>query len=166
MTSTLNNNPTDSTSGYSAGAVANAFLGFAEAASCSVSNMQLQKLVFLAHGYHLAFFERPLVKEHIRAWQWGPVIPQLYKKLQKFGPGDVLEKLSVPDHVEENTEPYELIKSVWNVYKDYSASQLSNLTHQPETPWTQTWENDRFGIIPNELIQAYYGNLVSTTEGG
>ena len=70
---------------YSALAVANEFLEIAERGNMGLSPMKLQKLVFLAHGWHLAIHKAPLVREGIEAWQWGPVISDLFHEVKEIG---------------------------------------------------------------------------------
>ena len=118
--------------------------------------MQLQKLVFLAQGYALALLDRPIFKHDVHAWQWGPVIPKLYKVLQKYGAGDVAEEIQATDSVADGSEESEIVRGVWDAHKSYTGSQLSSLTHKQGTPWSLTWEKERFAIIPEELIASYY----------
>ena len=40
--------------------------------------MKMQKLVYLAHGWHLAIHDRPLISENFEAWPYGPVEEDLY----------------------------------------------------------------------------------------
>ncbi|SFU79760.1 hypothetical protein SAMN05216339_1141 [Nitrosomonas eutropha] len=47
--------------------------------------MQLQKLVFITQGFSLAIFGALLHMHNTHTWQWEPVIPKLYKSLQKYG---------------------------------------------------------------------------------
>lgn len=43
---------------------------------------KLQKLVYFAHGLHLAIFDRPLVTDEIvQAGKLGPIFPSLYRGL-------------------------------------------------------------------------------------
>lgn len=46
------------------------------------------------------------------------------------------------------------------VYSSYTAVQLSNATHQPNTPWQKVWENggkdEKHTIIPNEIIREHF----------
>lgn len=146
--------------------VAQAFLDLATQESASLTNMQLQKLVFFAHGVHLAAFEgKPLIQEQVRAWDFGPVVPELYERLRQFGRGMV-----VPDFAQElrgNIKPesteMEAIRSVWEAYKGYSAWELSDISHQEGSPWHSVWSEQgrRYGEIPNTTIQKYYEPLVS-----
>ena len=40
-----------------------------------LSHMKLQKLLYYAHGLHLAVGRGPLFPEIIEAWTYGPVVP-------------------------------------------------------------------------------------------
>ena len=146
---------------YTAKSVANAFISLAKAKGGALTNMQVQKLVYISQGYSLALLDRPLFENHIHAWQWGPVIPKLYKALQKYGNGHVTEL--IPDaggDIPVSTDEYSLIQNVWEAYGDFTGAQLSTLTHKPGTPWSETWANNKFGIIDPEIIAEHYRRLV------
>ena len=122
--------------------------------------MQLQKLVFLAQGYCLAILGRPMYFHNTHAWQWGPVIPKLYKNLQRYGSNFVTESLPADDSLPTDSKEYEIIKAVWQAYGHYTGSQLSALTHRENTPWSQTWAKKQFDVIPTDLIGDYYKKFV------
>lgn len=145
-------------SGVSAKAIANRFIEIAENASCYITNMQLQKLVYIANGFHLGFTKKPLTYNNIHAWQFGPVIPKLYKALQKFGNGKVSGRLETDDTIPEGSFASRIIQEVWESYGNMSGAKLSDLTHLSGSPWHKTWERDknRFGVIPVEIIAEYY----------
>ena len=52
-----------------------------------ISNLKLQKLVYYAQGFSLAFFGEALFSEPIEAWMHGPVVPALYRKYSHYGNG-------------------------------------------------------------------------------
>ncbi len=84
---------------YSAESVANAFLDLARRSGKFLTNMQLQKLVYIAHGYSLAKLHQPLFHNNIHAFEWGPVIPNLYKMLSRYRAGEV------KDHIPTDESP-------------------------------------------------------------
>ena len=143
--------------------VANAFLDLANKAGKPMTNMQLQKLVFLAQGYSLAMLNRPMHVNNTHAWQWGPVIPILYKKLQKYGNGLVSEfiPLGVVEEGELDEQDKALIEDVFNAYGSWTGSKLSALTHPRDTPWDITFKSEPFGVIPNALMQTFYAEQLS-----
>lgn len=142
---------------YSAVTIANEFLKIAEEEGKTLTNMQLQKLVYLAHGYSLAAMGKPLFYNSIHAWQWGPVIPKLYKPLRKYGAGTVTELIPTDDEpIDPDSEEYELLRVIWKAYGSFSGPVLSSITHRPGSPWSQTWESKPYGFISNELIADYY----------
>ncbi len=146
---------------YDARAIANYFLDLAHKEGRSLDPMGIEKLVYFAHGWHLAVFDAPLVEQPIEAWNYGPVIRDLYQCFKEFGTGWIRRpaaKNGVPssiDAVEETKQTRALINRVWSVYRHYSSIQLSNLTHVAGSPWTITRENEET-IIDNSLIEQYF----------
>lgn len=143
-------------------AVANAFLKLAKAKGKPLTNMQLQKLVFLAQGYALALLDRPIYYNNTHAWQWGPVVPKLYKSLQRYGAGIVTEELQSEDVLAEDSDEYGIVEGVWDGYGSYTGGQLSTLTHKPGSPWETQWSAKQFGVISTDDIKAYYKGLVQS----
>src|SRR3954466_1395085 len=118
----------------------------------ALSNMQLQKLVYFAHGWNMALHRHPLIRDEVQAWEFGPVIPTLYRALAPWGPDPVTQPIDAP---RENLEPNErdVLEQVYAAYADYPASTLSSLTHRRGTPWERVFEPGRRGVvIPDNVI--------------
>ena len=65
--------------------IANRLLEIAnERQQLTFTPMQLLKLVYIAHGWMLGLYRRPLIQDDVQAWQYGPVIPTLYNKIRQF----------------------------------------------------------------------------------
>lgn len=140
-------------------AVANKFLELARESGYSLTNMQLQKLVFFAHGYHLALEDTPLYSEETKAWQFGPVIPNLYKHLQKYGRSEVSEPIPTDGEVSDE-EQINVIGAVWDAYKGYDAWRLSDISHREGSPWEKVWSSAQFAEIDNDNVKQYYRKLL------
>lgn len=132
--------------------------------------MKIQKLVYYAHGWSLATTGRPLIDEAVEAWKYGPVIPSLYHEFKKYGSGSITEKATAVEYCDSvsnpvrlvtpsvtDTETMDLLNAVWEAYGDLSGIQLSNLTHQPGSPWSEIYRTGRRSIdIPDDVIKAHF----------
>lgn len=163
---------------YESKAVANYFLSLAKNDCIDVSPMKLLKILYYAHGWHLAISGRPLLDEKVEAWKFGPVVPSVYHEFKGFGLNPIsrpARKLSIakgelvtetPEICPSGVAESVLKKLVWGVYGKLSAATLSNLTHQPDSPWYEVWFN-RGGShikgtdIPDDLIQDYFKGKMS-----
>ena len=129
---------------HKARVIANEFLERAEDAGRSLTPMQLQKLVYFAHGWHLAIFERPLIDEPVQAWTWGPVISDLYHEFKKFGASSI-ENWALLSRFEMGNPPTgesaKLIDKIWEVYRGFTGPQMSAMTHKDGTPWSEVWQS-------------------------
>lgn len=148
-------------------AVANFFIQKGLDTGEEVSPMKLLKLVYIAHGWHLALKGEPLISEGAQAWKFGPVIPDLYHRLKHYGMRPITElesefvdgELVIPRVTNEADKRF--LEAVWRAYSRYSAIELSNLTHQADTPWSEVWDIHggrvkKGAIIPNDLIRQHY----------
>ncbi len=50
-----------------------------EKSEWTLTQLELQKLLYLSHMIHLGFYKSPLVYGDFEAWEFGPVHPELYK---------------------------------------------------------------------------------------
>lgn len=148
---------------YSAIKVANEFLRLAREDNPPrpLTPLQVIKLVYIAHGFSLAIFNEPLLSEPPQAWQYGPVVPSLYHAVKSYGANPITG--AIPDDMDPqdlSANARELIAAVYRAYGHLSGIQLSNMTHQQNTPWSLTWNAaGKNSVIPNELIQTHYREL-------
>lgn len=121
--------------------------------------MQVLKLVYIAHGWCLALFGRPLSSTPAEAWQYGPVIPPVYHRFKRFG-GQAIDECppTDPDNFDERER--HVLDQVWAVYGHLNGIVLSSMTHQPGTPWDITVRQSGLGsIIADDLIEQHYRQL-------
>lgn len=157
---------------FSAFAIANFFIQKSLEDKRDLSPMKLQKLVYFAHGWHLAMYKKPLIDEIVEAWKFGPVIPSLYNEFKSYGNSNINKLYQdfwgyVPKI--ENQEIIKFLESIWDLYAEFSAIQLSNATHEAGSPWYQTvtpyLKNQ--GFIPknkdidDEVIAAFFSEKLN-----
>lgn len=70
-------------------AVANYFIQKSFDTGIGLTPMKLLKLVYIAHGWHRGYFSENLINDAVQAWRYGPVIPDLYRKVKGYGRRDI-----------------------------------------------------------------------------
>jgi uncharacterized phage-associated protein len=158
---------------YRSMAVANWFIDHVR----NISPLKLQKLIYYAHGWNLALRDQPLIDEYIEAWEYGPVVPNVYHEFKHYGNqpitkhGTVIEmspegkiRIFEPLIPPEDIGTGKLLDKIVEVFGHYSALQLSSDTHRPGTPWRIIRDanpNRKNVDIPDELIQKHFKNIAS-----
>ena len=158
--------------------VANWFIDKSLESGVELTPMKLQKLVYIAHGWHLGLFESPLVDEDIQAWKYGPVIPSIYHEAKKYGSRQISQRLlevsalginrpTLTNANDDDALSISLLQIIWDRYGHLDGIALSNLTHKADTPWSKTWGNmQKEGLhrsrISNSDIQKHYAGKVAS----
>lgn len=122
-----------------------------------VSNLKLQKLVYYAQGFYSAIFGKPLFNDDICAWTHGPVVESLYHSYKEYGKN----RIPVPTDFNPESlkqEEFELIEEVFEVFGQYSAWKLRNMTHE-ENPWLN--HEAKAVIIPLTEITDYFKTRIN-----
>ncbi|MBB4842494.1 putative phage-associated protein [Paucibacter oligotrophus] len=126
----------------------------------SLTPMQLLKLVYIAHGYMLGQHGRPLLDEPVQAWQYGPVVPSVYRAIKDYRSSPV-PRVPGARPMDFDEEEKAAMERVVNKYGRTAGTVLSAATHRPGTPWSQTWQPTQKGsCISNDLIEAFYAELL------
>lgn len=127
---------------------------FAVISDWSLSNLELNKLCYLAHMIKLGNTDGSagLVANAFEAWDYGPVCPSLYHKAKVFGSSDVGNIFHQHSEVIDAAD-LSAINEVWDAVGDHSPGKLVAITHWKEGAWYKNYEAGKKGIvIPNEDI--------------
>ena len=121
------------------------------------TNLKVIKLVYFCHAWMLGIYGKPLIKQEVEAWTYGPVIPDVYHSFKRYGPKPILASTRVrPGNF--SSEEKAIIRGTYKKYGGLTALRLSQITHAEGTPWSQVSRGD---TIPNKLIQSYYADQVA-----
>lgn len=124
-----------------------------------VTTMKLQKLLYYAQGWSLAWDGVPLFEEPISAWANGPVIYDVFDRHR-----GQFTVSSWQGDTSRLTEPQkETIDAVLDGYGHLSGQQLSDKTHF-ERPWLEARGDlppGAYGATPIDLdvMQDFFGGL-------
>ncbi len=156
---------------YDARAVANELIGMAWAHGKTLTMLQTIKLVYLCEGWMLGIYGRSMIKQKVEAWQYGPVIPELYHSLKQYRGFPIHDRIRKPYSLKRaeyadsfDEEATDIIRQVYDKYAFMTGIQLSALTHTKGSPWHQFSERVSSGlrnvVIPKEIIKAHYKGLM------
>lgn len=154
---------------YNPAVIANYFLNKASSEGRALTPMQIIKMVYIAHGWHLGYGLGPLINEGVQAWKYGPVLESLYHEVKGFGRGAISGRIGEEHHSSTSSisdGSRRLLDAVWESYKDFNGIQLSTMTHREGTPWDIVWNQsdgrmERGAIISDALIADHYAEKVS-----
>ncbi|MBX3077740.1 MAG: DUF4065 domain-containing protein [Cryobacterium sp.] len=130
-----------------------------------LSNLKLQKLLYLAQSLFIHERGTPLAKEGFQAWEHGPVVSVLYKECKMYGDGPIRMGL-VDDGPWTRLEDdvIDALERTWEGFGGYSALKLREITHQVG-PWRNTYRPGvRNLVIPNESIGEAWAEFSKLTE--
>ncbi|WP_038543480.1 Panacea domain-containing protein [Neorhizobium galegae] len=155
---------------YDPRSIANIILDIADTRGISLSNLSLNKIVYFIHAWYLAKTGEPLVDAKIEAWDYGPVIREIYSEFKRFGASEIkgrasrfdvdkLQKVLCEDSV--SNEDLIFIEDQFSKYGHFGVGKLVSLSHEKGGPWDVVYNRSgrvNPGMeISNELIRAYFG---------
>lgn len=138
----------------------------ADNAGRPITNLALQKLLYFAHGVHLAETKSPLVTGFFEAWRFGPVHPIAYHAFKSSGANPIYFRASVRDPFTCALLPLPectdgdvraRITRVVGTYASMTPGRLIEVSHAKGAPWQFIVDKARtetiFALrIPDDVI--------------
>jgi uncharacterized phage-associated protein len=121
-----------------------------------ITNLKLQKVLYFAQAYYLAKLGKPLFGEKLEAWEYGPVVPEVYRKFKRCGSNPIILEEDKSTLIEKDKE---VLKRVWDTFGSYSASKLVDIVHA-HTPWKDAYISTN-KVISHKAIADYYSPLLN-----
>ena len=128
------------------------------------TNLELQKMIYLAHMFYLGDTNAPLVEGNFEAWKYGPVHPDLYYHISYFGASpikkiafdDKIKDLNLFFHKRQLKELNEAVKT----FSPGSGPKLMEITHLDGGAWKKLYQENVNNItISNQDILEEYNTL-------
>lgn len=150
-------------------ALANYILDCCDANGWEVTNLALQKLMYFCHAWMLVKYKAPLVRHPFEAWEFGPVLPYVYRDFKVHGDGRITTRARSLDlqsgrrevaRLELEIDKREFLDALISFYGRLSAFDLVKMSHVTKGPWDQVWRHcgkANPGMrIENQLIEDFY----------
>jgi uncharacterized phage-associated protein len=127
----------------------------------SLSNLEMQKIAFIAEMLHLGREDTPLINEDWQAWSYGPVQPDLYHRAKIFG-ADPVRDIFVEPILAPHGSRSRAVHDAFNLMQNLTPGQMINITHQPGGAWATNYrQGSKNKIIPKPAIRAEYETLIA-----
>lgn len=142
--------------GHDARSIANYFIKRSKDDGIPKTHLQILKLVYFSHAVMLAAYDRPMVAQPFEAWEFGPVVPDIYHSLKQYGRSHIdaeIPSFAIPDF---DTDELSSLQGTLKSLGGLSGGQLSHITHWPNSPWFSARLRGRGSVIDNNEIRDYY----------
>ena len=116
----------------------------------NVSNKKLQKLAYYVYAWYMVIYNKKIANIEFEAWEHGPVCRKLYNKYRCYG-WNVIP--SYKGFVLADDEKIKFIQGVLNVYGDYSADELEQMTHN-ELPWIEARSTSIINAVISDMTSS------------
>ena len=150
--------------------VARFIINYCNRNNYEISNLKLQKLLYFIQADYLSSGKRvPCFDEEIQAWNFGPVVPEVYHAFKTYGSGHIPSIDSYVcidlDNMEFGRKKYDEtvideedrrhIGNIIDGLSPYSTTTLVNITHN-QTPWQDAYRKGHNSVISKEDIKEYF----------
>lgn len=120
-----------------------------------ISNLKLQKLLYYAQAWYLVNFTVPLFDDLIEAWDFGPVIPNVYHEYKRFGCDPIkYHDEAGKEEKQFSKEQLEFLVEFYDVYIGIPAHTLVSISHN-EKPWIEGYGRAS-KVIDVNTMQDFY----------
>ena len=120
-----------------------------------VTNLKLQKILYFVQGVHLVMHDKEAFSDEIIAWEYGPVVKDVYYEYAIYGANDIIPM----DKNEKINLSMRLKKAVSFVLNDllkYSDIALVKETKKEGSPWSKVSLNEE--IDTKDIFEYFLNN--------
>ena len=136
---------------YNANIIADYVLTYGDEHNYFLSNLKLQKLLYLIQAYFLIVTDKPCFFNSIEAWDFGPVVPEVYSRYKFFG------STTIPAPRFQNfnilSRDKKLINEVIDEFREYTAVDLMKLIHN-QAPYQEALEYKT--VISTDSLKSFF----------
>lgn len=155
---------------YSALEVARHIINYSYFSKQYISNLKLQKIMYFVQAEFLISQGRVCFADDIEAWDFGPVVPAVFREFKLFGSFHIpplkhyyIEDESQPFNfrrvvfydIEITDEDKTVIDEVVDYFADCSSVELTDLT-QKQLPWQNAYIKHLKIVISPQSIKEYF----------
>lgn len=139
---------------YNAQLIAGYIISYSRKKGYLISNLKLQKLLYFVQAEFLVNTGKTCFPERIEAWAFGPVIPEVYDRYQRYGSTDLPDTAC---DLRGNIDPKDkaIIESMVDRLADYTSAQLTDIP-QHQDQWIKVYLPECRKMISKENIREFF----------
>ena len=143
---------------YNALDVARYIIDYEATQGRTVSNLRLQKLLYFVQAQFIANTPNnsPCFSQKMEAWDFGPVVPCVYREYKYCGSTAIPPKEISPNLFA--LADRKLINSILDQCSHKSTSALVDITHA-QAPWSNAYHNFFGNEITLKSMRDYFGDV-------
>ena len=133
-----------------------------ELSGWKLSNLQLQKMLYLADMNFVGQGRGRLLDEDFEAWDYGPVLPSLYHTCKAFGPKPIPNVFWGAVDI-RGTPEAQILDTAWNNLRGQNPGRLVENTHWAGGAWAQRYVPGARGIkiTSHDMVNEYRKRIAS-----
>lgn len=117
----------------------------------TLTNLELQKMLYLAQMMHLGLTGERLLNSNFEAWDYGPVIPVVYSQAKTFGSGPIRNVFFGVGDASRDAARANLLNDAYDQLSRKTAGELVNITHWSGGAWARNYRPGVKGIVIPDL---------------
>lgn len=127
-----------------------------EQSGWQLSNLKLQKMLYMADMNFVGQNGSRLVNEDFEAWDYGPVLPSLYQKCKAFGAKPIPQVFWGAKSIAGTAEAT-MLEMAWAKLKSATPGQLVEATHAKSGAWVRKYVPgaEQIKILTQDMIDEY-----------
>lgn len=154
---------------YNALDIARYVINYSSDKGYSMSNLKLQKVLYFIQVWFLIKKSKQCFKEEIQAWDFGPVVPIVYREFKSYGSSNLPKiktfigydddfwKSKIIEYNDDflSERDKQAINHIVDALAKFSTTYLVELTHK-QTPWKDAYAQGKNTPITIESIRGYF----------
>lgn len=117
-----------------------------------LSNLELQKTMYFVELDYYKQTGKHLVDDEFKAWQYGPVVPDVYEEYRHYG-SRYIEEADMPDKSKMSQVNTSIIEETVDRCSDRKSWELVKESHRSDGAWQETLNAGSLGdTIKQNLI--------------
>lgn len=138
-------------SGIDSVVIARTIINMAAIQGHSINMTQLQAMLYITYGVHLAQKGERLTEEHPQMWEYGPVFPRAYNKVRKEKTDGKTESENLKA---EHPEIWQFLSDSFSRYAWTTGSVLVAPHIASGSPWAKTRQKnpDKWGVVIDDAL--------------